>query len=110
MSPELRGPGRLTGQRSLLGRLIGALVTIGALVVGLMFSVVVFGVALVLGLAIWGWLWWKMRRVMRQAQKDPRFQQFRDAANAGVQPPADGKIIEGEVLREEWKDSGKPQS
>src|SRR5690606_41908005 len=59
MSPELRGPGRLTGQRSLLGRLIGALVTIGALVVGLMFSVVVFGVALVLGLAIWGWLWWK---------------------------------------------------
>lgn len=109
MPPELRGPGRLTGQRSLLGRLIGALVTIGALVVGLMFSVVVFGVALVLGLAIWGWLWWKMRRVMRQAQNDPRFQQFRDAANAGVQPPGDGKIIEGEVLREEWKDGGEPR-
>lgn len=109
MSPELRGPGRLAGQRSLLGRFIGALVTIGALVVGLMFSVVVFGVALVLGLAIWGWLWWKMRRVMREAQNDPRFQQFRDAANPATPPSADSTIIEGEVLREEWKDGGGPR-
>lgn len=108
MSPDPRGPVRLTGPRSLVGRVIGALITLGALVIGLMFSVVLFGVALVLGLAIWGWLWWKMRRVIRQAQQDPRFQQFQDLG-AAPPPPADGgKIIEGEVLREEWTD-GKDQ-
>lgn len=108
MSPEPRGPLRLTGPRSIVGRVIAALVTLGALVVGLMFSVVLFGVALVLGLAIWGWLWWKMRRVMRQARQDPRFQQFRDAMQNPQPPPASGgDVIEGEVLREEWKDGGR---
>src|SRR5690606_30927355 len=66
MSPDPRGPA-LTGPRSFVGRVIGALLTLAALVVGLMFSVVLFGVALVLGLLVWGWLWWKMRRVLRQA-------------------------------------------
>lgn len=105
----MRGPYHLTGPRSLVGRIIGALLTLGALVVGLMFSVVVFGVALVLGLAVWGWLWWKIRRALRQAQQDPRFQQFRDPG-AGTAPRPDGDVIEGEVLRGEWKDgNGRPR-
>lgn len=108
MSPDPRGH-RLTGPRSLVGRVIGALVTLGALVVGLMFSVVLFGVALVLGLLVWGWLWWKMRRVIRQAQQDPRFQQFRDMNGAPPPSPDDGQIIEGEVLHEEWKDGQGPR-
>lgn len=108
MSPDMRGPARLAGPRSIVGRVIAAIVTLGALIVGLMVSAVVFGVALVLGLAVWGWLWWKMRRLIRQAQQDPRFQQFRDLhgdpTTPPPPPPADGKIIEGEVLRGEWKD------
>lgn len=108
MSPEMRGP-QLTGPRSLVGRVIGAIVTIAALVVGLMFSVVLFGVALVVGLLVWGWLWWKMRRVIRQAQQDPRFQQFRDLHDNTAPPHDDGKIIEGEVLHEEWKDGKGPR-
>ncbi len=105
MPPDPRGPVRLTGPRSLVGRVIGALVTLAVLVVGLMFSAVLFGVALVLGLLVWGWLWWKMRKVMRQMRRDPRFQQFQDAASrASATDEAGGRIIEGEVLHEEWKD------
>lgn len=104
MSPDPRGPVRLTGPRSLVGRVIGALATLAALVVGLMFSAVLFGVALVLGLLVWGWIWWKMRRVMRQMRQDPRFQQFQDAAGGQSPAPDGGRIIEGEVLHEEWKD------
>lgn len=105
MSPNMRGHYLLTGPRSLVGRIIGALVTLGALVVGLMFSVVLFGVALVLGLAAWGGLWWKMRRVIRRAQQDPHFAQFRGmASGAAARPPGDGDVIEGEVLRGQWQD------
>ena len=104
MPPEMRGTPRLTGSRSLVGRIVGALVTLGALVLGLMFSVVLFGVALVVGLGIWGWIWWKMRKVMRQAQQDPRFQQFQNPMENPPPPPGGGQIIEGEVLNNEWKD------
>jgi len=97
------GPGqRPGGPMGLLGRIVTALVTIGAMVIGLMFSVVIFAVALVLGIGVFGWLWWKMRRALKQAREDPRFQQFRDTAGSGSVPR--GEIIEGEVIREEWKD------
>lgn len=104
MSPDPRGPLRLTGPRSLVGRVVGALVTVAVLVVGLMFSAVLFGVALVLGLLVWGWVWWKMRKVMRQMRQDPRFQQFQQAADRNAAADDAGRIIEGEVLHEEWKD------
>jgi Flp pilus assembly protein TadB len=105
LSPELPGP-RSTGPRNIVGRVIAAIATLAALVVGLMVSAVVFAVALLVGLVVWGWLWWKMRRVMRQAQQDPRFQQFRDFQAGGAQPPpgSNADVIEGEVLHGEWKD------
>jgi hypothetical protein len=98
------GPGPRPGRSmGLLGRIVTALVTLGAMVIGLMFSVVIFAVALVLGIGVFGWLWWKMRRALRQARQDPRFQQqFGAAANDGS--AARGEIIEGEVIRGEWKD------
>jgi hypothetical protein len=86
----------------LLGRIVTTLVTIGAMVLSLMFSVVIFAVALVLGIGVFGWLWWKMRRALKLAREDPRFQQFRDAAASGSEPR--GEIIEGEVIHQEWKD------
>lgn len=39
------------------------------LVLGLMFSVVLLGILIVAGLALWGYLWWKtreLRRIMRE--------------------------------------------
>jgi hypothetical protein len=54
---------------------------------------------------VFGWLWWKMRRAIRQAQQDPRFQQFQHAARHPGDPAAGkGEVIEGEVLRAEWTD------
>jgi hypothetical protein len=100
--PGQGGTGRAPRSMGLFGRIVAALATIGALIVGFMFSLVVFAGALVLGIAVWAWLWWKMRRVLKQARLDPRFAQFQ--ARAGGMPPAKGDVIEGEVIREEWKD------
>ena len=110
MVPDPRGTtGRLAGPRSLFGRVLAALFTLGAIVAGVMFSAVVLVTAVVVGLAIWGWLWWKMRRVLKQVREDPAYQQFRDAAGAGPPPAADGRVIEGEVIHEEWKDERRKQ-
>jgi predicted lipid-binding transport protein (Tim44 family) len=92
VSPDPRGPLRLAGPRSLVGRVVGALVTVAVLVVGLMFSAVLFGVALVLGLLVWGWVWWKMRKVLRQMRQDPRFQQFQQAAARDAAPDDTGRM------------------
>lgn len=104
MIPGPGGPSRTGRAPGLFGRILTAIIALGAMVVGLMFSVFLFAAALVLGLAVFGWLWWKMRRAIRQAQQDPRFAQFQEAAHRAGQPPDAGKIIEGEVLRAEWTD------
>lgn len=105
MFPDRRGIGGSPGPRGpgLLGRILAAAFTAAAVVLGLMFSVVVLAVALVVGAAVFGWLWWRMRRALRQAQQDPRFRQFQEQMQRGGQP-RDGNIIEGEVIRGEWQD------
>jgi uncharacterized protein HemX len=52
------------------------------LILGFMFSVVILAVVAVLGLGVWGYVWWKTRKI-RQAMRE--------------QHP-DGQIIEGEVI------------
>lgn len=102
MFPEIGGPSRVRGPASLIGRIIAAIVAVATLVVGLLFSVFLFAAALVAGVALFGWLWWKMRRAVKQARQDPRFRAFQEAA--GAPPPGKGQIIEGEVIREERPD------
>lgn len=53
-----------------------------ALILGLMFSVVLLSVVAVLGLAIWGYVWWKTR-ALRQTMK---------------QHAPDGHVIDGEAI------------
>lgn len=106
MLPEPGGQqGARRRQPGLLGRVIAAVVTVAAMVVGLMFSLVVFAIALALGLVIFGWLWWKVRRALRQAREDPRFQAYQSSTGSspGATPPK-GDVIEGEVIRGEWQD------
>lgn len=102
MHPELGGQqGARRRQPGLLGRILAAVVTLAVMVVGLMFSLVVFAIALAVGIIGFGWLWWKVRRALKQARQDPRFQDFRappDATRPG------GDVIEGEVIRGEWQD------
>jgi hypothetical protein len=102
--PDGRGtPPRGSGFTGLLGRIFAGLVAVAMLVLGFMFSLAIFAVALVAGVALFGWLWWKLRRTMRQIDEDLRFQEF--AARAGRRkPPAQADVIEGEVIREEWRD------
>jgi threonine/homoserine/homoserine lactone efflux protein len=85
---------RGVGLSAVLGRIVAAAVAVALLALGLMFSLVIFAVALVVGILVFGWLWWKLRRAIRQARTDPRFQR----------PAPQGDVIEGEVIRGEWQD------
>ncbi|MDQ2639568.1 MAG: YjgN family protein [Pseudomonadota bacterium] len=106
MLPELGGPQSARRRPpGLLGRIIAAVVTLAAMVVGLMFSLVVFAIALAFGIVIFGWLWWKVRRALRQARQDPRFQAYQSPPGAASAAPK-GDVIEGEVIRGEWQDGG----
>lgn len=95
-------PGKSSGLTGLIGRIIATIIAVAAMVVGLMFSVVLFIVALVAGLAVFGWMGWKIRRALKQARADPL------AARHG---PAgqEGQVIEGEVIHSEWKDNHPPR-
>ena len=52
------------------------------LILGFMASVVVFAIVAVLGLALWGYVWWKTRKLRRTMQE---------------QAP-DGQVIDGEAV------------
>lgn len=101
MQIEYRNNNRRIGFGNLVGRILAAAVSIAVLVVGFMFSLAIFAVALAVGLIVFGWLWWKFRRAIRQARQDPRFQQFAEQMRQGAPPPGGGDVIEGEVIRKE---------
>jgi hypothetical protein len=71
------------------------------LVVGLMFSAVMFVVILVLGLLAWGYFWWKtreLRKVMREC-----------SPSGGV--VSEGEVIEGEaIIVDDVKEEGRNAS
>lgn len=108
MQIEYRNNARSGGVGALLMRILAALVSIAVLVVGFMFSLALFAVALVVGVIVFGWMWWKFRRAIKQAQQDPRFQQFAEQARRGM-PPQGGDIIEGEVIKSEVVPEEPPQ-
>ena len=89
--------------RSLLAQVLTAIVGLGALILGLMFSAVFIVVLVVVGLILWAYFWWKTRAVRKQI-REQMAQQGRDftgAANdsTGAASAADGDIIEGEAVR-----------
>lgn len=96
-NPGLRGPGPTRRTPGLLARIIAALVALATLVVGFTVGVFLLAIAAVLGIALFGWIWWKMRKAMRQAREDPRFHAWQHTMNPG-EPPRGGRIIEGEVI------------
>ncbi|MEJ0099493.1 MAG: hypothetical protein WDO12_07020 [Pseudomonadota bacterium] len=105
MSPEPnslpgKGGARGGGFAAAFTRILAALVALAVLVVGAMFSLVVIAIAVVVGLVAFGWMWWKIRRVMKQAREDPRFQEFANQARRGGKARR-GDIIEGEVIHKD---------
>jgi uncharacterized protein HemX len=63
-----------------------------AAILAFMFSLAALAVVAVGGALLGGWLWWKTRAVRKQMQDQMQQQ--------AQQRPADGYIIEGEVIRE----------
>lgn len=101
---------RLTGPESgssLLGRILRLIVILALLVVGFMFSLVVFAVLAVGGVLVWAYFWWKTRKLRQVLREQGGI--AADTARAG-QPDiyAEGNVIEGEVIREETSRDFKP--
>mgnify|MGYP003399543755 FL=1 len=80
-------------QPSLPGKILAFAAAAVLLAVSLMFSLLLFAVALVAGLLLWGWLWWKTRELRGQMRE-------RQMGGMDDHPPG-GRVIEGEVVREE---------
>jgi Flp pilus assembly protein TadB len=76
----------------LAGRVIGFVGAVIVAILAFMFSLAALAVIAVGGALLGGWLWWKTRAVRQQMQD--RMQQ------QAQQQPADGYVIEGEVVRE----------
>lgn len=102
MPPEPRGTGRTAGGAGLLGRILATLVTCAMVVIGVMFSLVFVGIAVAVGALYLIWFWWRLRRVRRD---------MRDASpgsfNQGSTDQQPGQVIDGEVLKGEWKEDPK---
>jgi membrane protein implicated in regulation of membrane protease activity len=105
--PEQLGSGRSPRGSGWLGRIAAALATGVMLVLGVMFSVVVLALAAIAVASVIAWLWWKVRRV-RQRTQDPDRAGFR-ASPRGATSQQPGNVIEGEVLKGEWKQDPNPR-
>jgi threonine/homoserine/homoserine lactone efflux protein len=105
----LPGRTRTGGLAGLVGRIITALLALAVMIAGFMFSMLLLLASLVAGAALFLWIWWKMRRAIRQMPQG----QAEGVAGAAREHAERGssQIIEGEVLSGEWKepqDPGKP--
>ena len=84
-----------------LARIVAFVLGTILLVVGFMFSLVALAVVAVIVVIVGTWFWWKTRAVRRQIEEQlaqqPPFQPD--------EPEFDGRIIEGEAVRETEKDA-----
>lgn len=121
---RLAGANGNNGQRGWFGRLLAFLITGAVVVLGLMFSLVVFAVGAVIGLLLWAYMSWKMRK-LRQHMAEMAAGMASGAAGGvnGGNPFAAGergdsgdagreiRIIDGEVIRtgeDSHADNGDP--
>lgn len=73
-----------THSRSLLSNAIAFALSAVLLAVAFILSVLVFAVVVTGGLLVWGYLWWRTRGLRKQMRERP----------------PEGRVIEGEVIRE----------
>lgn len=81
---------------SLLGKILAFIIGTGVLVLAFMFSLVALAVIAVVGLMVWGWLWWKTRAIRQQMREQGPLAPDFGAGSAGS--GTSGRIIEGEVI------------
>lgn len=78
---RLEGRGNL---REAIRNLGGVAMSVALLLVGFVFSLLLVAAVAAVGLAAWGYVWWRTRTLRRELRK----------------APAGGRIIEGEILRD----------
>lgn len=83
---------------SLIGRVVALFATCALIVLGLMFSVLLFAFIVVAGLLAFGYLWWKTRALRRQMRNHRQTMAANDV-DAFKGEVFKGEIIEGEVIR-----------
>ncbi len=81
----------------MMRKLIALITTAALVVLGLMFSAVIFTVVAVAGLTAWGYLWWKTRGLRRQLREQMSAQTMGGRMNEAE--AYKGEIIEGVVIR-----------
>lgn len=87
---------RVYAPTSLLGKVVATVLGGVAVVTALVFSLVFVAIVLVGGLVLGGYLWWRTRDLRKRVREQ---QELR--AQAGFPPPEpQGRIIEGEAVRE----------
>jgi len=89
-----------------MGAIVGAMLLAGAFV----FSVFLFAALAVVGLALWGFIWWKtrdLRKQMRAQMDQMREQMGRPGPGPMQEPAASSTVIEGEYIRENERDDGR---
>jgi len=79
-------------------KLVAGVAGIGLFALALMFSVVLFAVVATVGLAVWGWVWWKTRDLRKQMRA--QMEAHRAQANTTSGQAEEGLVLEGEVIRE----------
>lgn len=82
-----QGSEAASGLQRFLIRVAAAASAIALLVLMLLFSAVLFAVVLSAGLLVWARVWWKTRALRRQLR------------TGGRKTRADGRVIDGEVIR-----------
>ena len=59
-------------------RLLGAALAILFLLAAVVFASIAFGIALAVGLAAWGWLWWRSRSLPRRHTVEGEYRDVTD--------------------------------
>ncbi len=81
------GPRLRTPASGLLGKILTAVASAAVLVVAFMLSLLIFATVAAIALVVGGYLWWRTRELRRRMRE---------------QPPG-GRVIEGEVIRDQLK-------
>jgi len=90
---------------SLVGRIVGGIIGIVLLAGALVFSVFLFAALAVVGVVLWGFLWWKTRGVRKQMREHmERMQEQMNRQGSPGTEAARGDVIEGQFVREDVHD------
>ncbi len=103
LSDHSRQPGRYPGTlEKVLTGAAGALLLVAAF----MFSLMILAVAVVVGLMVWGYFWWKTRKLREALREQARYGEGFQEGGFHRQPQGpergarsgDGQVIEGEAV------------